>query len=39
MEWTTKDDNKLRLLDKYGVSVADMAKILGTTYNSVNAWC
>lgn len=39
MEWTTKDDNKLRLLDKYGVSVADMAKILGTTYNSVNARC
>lgn len=39
MELTTKDDNKLRLLDKYGVSVADMAKILGTTYNSVNARC
>lgn len=37
MEWTTKDDNKLRLLDKYGVSVADMAKILGVTYNSVNS--
>lgn len=39
MEWTAKDDEKLRLLDKYGVTVSDMAKILGVTYNSVFKRC
>lgn len=33
MEWTKTDDEKLRLLDYYGVTVTDMAKILGVTYN------
>lgn len=37
MEWTKTDDEKLRLLDYYGVAVTDMAKILGVTYNSVNS--
>lgn len=37
MEWTKTDDEKLRLLDYYGVTVTDMAKILGVTYNSVNS--
>ena len=37
MEWTKEADVKLRLLDYYGVSVSDMAKILGVTYNSVNS--
>lgn len=36
-KWTKEDDNKLKLLDYYGVTVADMAKILDTTYNAVNA--
>ena len=35
MEWTKEADEKLRLLDYYGVSVSDMAKVLGITYNSV----
>ena len=35
--WTKADDEKLRLLDYYGVTVSDMAKILGVTYNSVNS--
>lgn len=39
MEWTKEADEKLKLLDKYGVSVADMAKVLGTTYSSVSAKC
>ena len=33
MEWTKNNDEKLRLLDYYGVTVTDMAKILGVTYN------
>lgn len=37
MKWTKTDDEKLRLLDYYGVTVTDMAKILGVTYNSVNS--
>ena len=37
MGWTKADDEKLRLLDYYGVTVTDMAKILGVTYNSVNS--
>lgn len=39
MEWTKTDDEKLRLLDYYGVSVADMAKVLSITYNSVFKRC
>lgn len=35
--WTKDDDEKLKLLDYYGVTIADMAKILDTTYNAVNA--
>lgn len=37
MEWTKTGDEKLRLLDYYGVTVSDTAKILGVTYNSVNS--
>jgi hypothetical protein len=37
MEWTKNNDEKLRLLDYYGVTVTDMAKILGVTYNSINS--
>ena len=37
MEWTKEADEKLKLLDKYGVSVADMAKIIGTSYGYVHA--
>lgn len=33
MEWTKADDEKLRLLDSYGVTVIDMSEILGVTYN------
>ena len=39
MEWTKEADEKLRLLDYYGVSVSDMAKVLGITYNSVFKRC
>lgn len=37
--WTKADDEKLRLLDSYGVTVSDMAKVLGITYNSVFKRC
>lgn len=33
MGWTKADDEKLRLLDSYGVTVIDMSEILGVTYN------
>lgn len=39
MEWTKTGDEKLRLLDYYGVTVTDMAKVLGITYNSVFKRC
>lgn len=31
--WTKADDEKLRLLDSYGVTVIDISEILGVTYN------
>lgn len=34
---TKDDDEKLKLLDYYGVTISDMAKILDKTYNAVNA--
>ena len=37
MAWTKNNDEKLRLLDYYGVTVTDMAKILRVTYNLVNS--
>lgn len=33
MGWTKADDEKLRLLNSYGVTVIDMSEILGVTYN------
>ena len=31
------DDEKLKLLDSYGVAIGDMAKIIGVSYRSVHA--
>lgn len=35
--WTKADDEKLKLLDSYGVAIGDMAKIIGVSYRSVHA--
>jgi len=35
--WTKADDEKLKLLDSYGVAIGDIAKIIGVSYRSVHA--